>query len=80
MERVTGWKPEGKAAGGFIHLINSGAAALDATGASTDENGNHVMKKWYDMTDADVIWSPEGHRLVPCRPWIFPRRRILLSL
>ena len=40
VERVTGWKPEGKAAGGFIHLINSGAAALDATGASTDENGN----------------------------------------
>ena len=54
VERVTGWKPEGKAAGGFIHLINSGAAALDATGASTDENGNHVMKKWYDMTDADI--------------------------
>ena len=29
VERVTGRKPQGIAAGGFIHLINSGAAALD---------------------------------------------------
>ena len=39
--------------GGFIHLINSGAACLDACGAVKDENGNAVMKPWYDMTDAD---------------------------
>ena len=25
VQRVTGWKPSGDAAGGFIHLINSGA-------------------------------------------------------
>ena len=31
-ERVTGWKPSGDAAGGFIHLINSGATTLDGTG------------------------------------------------
>lgn len=54
VERVTGWKPEGKAANGFIHLINSGAAALDATGESVDEKGNHIMKRWWDMTDKDI--------------------------
>ena len=42
IKRVTGWKPEGKASGGFIHLINSGAAALDGTAASVDETGKRV--------------------------------------
>jgi L-fucose isomerase len=32
IRRVTGWKPEGVAKDGFIHLINSGSAALDGTG------------------------------------------------
>jgi L-fucose isomerase len=32
VERVTGWKPEGLAKDGFIHLINSGATTLDAAG------------------------------------------------
>lgn len=53
-ERVTGIKPTGLAANGFIHLINSGATALDATGASVDENGNHVMKEWWNMTPEDI--------------------------
>ncbi len=53
-ERITGMKPEGKAANGFIHLINSGATALDGTGAVKDENGDGVMKPFWDMTDADV--------------------------
>lgn len=54
VERVTGLKLTGKSAGGFIHLINSGATALDCTGASKDENGNGVMKPFWDMTEADV--------------------------
>ena len=54
VERVTGWKPEGLAANGFMHLINSGAAALDATGACKDENGNSVMKRWWEVTDKDI--------------------------
>ena len=54
VERCTGWKPEGKAADGFIHLINSGAAALDGTGAVKDENGNAYMKKWWDVEDKDI--------------------------
>jgi L-fucose isomerase len=54
IERVTGWKPEGRAKDGFIHLINSGATTLDATGAMKDENGNSVMKSFWDITEKDV--------------------------
>lgn len=49
VERVSGIKPAGSAENGFIHLINSGAAALDGTGASEGR-----MKPWYDMTDKDI--------------------------
>ena len=54
VERVTGWKADGKAKDGFMHLITSGAAALDGTGASKDEKGNSVMKKWWEVTDKDI--------------------------
>lgn len=53
-ERVTGQKPDGVAANGFIHLINSGATALDGSGACVDAEGNHVMKPFWEMTDADI--------------------------
>lgn len=52
--RVTGWTPEGMAAGGFIHLINSGAACLDATGAVKDARGHGIMKRWWEMTEEDI--------------------------
>ena len=54
VERVTGWKPEGLAKNGFMHLINSGAAALDGTGVSRDEAGNGVMKRWWEVTEKDI--------------------------
>ncbi len=54
VKRVTGWTPTGKAANGFIHLINSGAAALDGTGVSKDENGNNLIKQWWKVTDEDI--------------------------
>ncbi len=55
IKRVTGYDIEGKAAesDGVIHLINSGACCLDANGAVKDENGEAVMKPWYEMTEAD---------------------------
>lgn len=53
-ERVTGKKPSGLAASGFIHLINSGATALDCSGASKDQNGNGVMKPFWEMTADDI--------------------------
>lgn len=54
VERVTGKKPEGLASNGFIHLINSGAAAIDGTGLAKDENGNNLIKQWWDVTDEDI--------------------------
>ena len=67
VKRVTGYDIEGKAkeADGFIHLINSGAACLDANGESKDADGNNVMKAWYDVTEEDqdamlkaTTWNP----------------------
>ena len=53
VERVTGKKLEGLAANGMIHLINSGATTLDATGRASDGDGNATMKHWWEITDAD---------------------------
>ncbi|MBE6674205.1 MAG: L-fucose isomerase [Ruminococcaceae bacterium] len=55
VKKATGYDIEGvaKEAGGFIHLINSGACCLDANGAAKDENGNAVMKPWYEVTEED---------------------------
>lgn len=67
VKRATGYDIEGKAAaaGGFIHLINSGAACLDANGGAKDEAGNSVMKPWYEIKDKDIdaimaktTWNP----------------------
>ena len=56
VKRVTGYDIEGnaKASDGIIHLINSGACCLDANGEARDENGNAVMKPWYDITEKDM--------------------------
>ena len=55
-KRVTGYDLEGHAkdANGFLHLINSGAATIDACGQVKDENGNACMKPWWEMTDEDI--------------------------
>ena len=52
VKKSTGYDISGhaKEADGFLHLINSGATCLDATGVCKDENGNSVMKAWYDIT------------------------------
>ncbi len=54
IERVTGWKPEGKAADGLIHLINSGSTTLDGTGEQTGKDGKPVMKPFWDITEDEV--------------------------
>lgn len=54
VKRVTGKELTGKAEQGIIHLINSGATAMDCTGASTDSEGNHVIKNWWEMSDKDI--------------------------
>ena len=53
VERVTGHKLSGQAAGGIIHLINSGAATLDATGWE-EANGKPAMKPWWDITETEA--------------------------
>ncbi len=68
-KRVTGYDLEGKALenGGIIHLLNSGAACLDASGECRDENGNPIMKRWWEVTDEDIkkmtdatVWCEAG--------------------
>ncbi|MEG1551148.1 MAG: L-fucose isomerase, partial [Oscillospiraceae bacterium] len=56
VKKATGYDLEGvaKESKGFIHLINSGAACLDASGAAKDKNGNSVMKPFWEMEDADI--------------------------
>lgn len=53
-ERVTGIKPQGKAKDGLIHLINSGATALDGSGAAKNDKGEGCMKPFWEMTDEDM--------------------------
>ena len=56
VRRVTGYEIEGKAkeAGGFIHLINSGACCVDACGEVRDEDGKPTMKQWWKVTGEDI--------------------------
>ncbi len=56
VKRVSGYDLEGKAkeAGGFIHLINSGACCIDACGEVKDDDGNALMKPFWEMTDKDM--------------------------
>lgn len=53
IKRVTGKTMTGTAAGGLIHLINSGSTTLDGTGEMS-ENGKPVMKQFWDITQDDV--------------------------
>ena len=64
VRRVTGQALEGTAAGGVIHLINSGAAALDGTGRQT-RDGRPAMKPYWEITEDEAkacleatVWSP----------------------
>lgn len=52
VQRVTGWQADGRAAGGFIHLINSGAATLDGTGRQSND-GKPVMKPFWEISEAE---------------------------
>lgn len=55
VKKATGYELEGiaKEAGGFLHLINSGAACLDACGEVKDADGEGVMKPFWEMTEED---------------------------
>ncbi len=53
VERVSGWKPDGAATAGFLHLINSGSATLDGTGKQR-RNGKPVMKPHWVISREEV--------------------------
>ena len=54
IEKNTGWKADGLAKNGIIHLLNSGSASLDGTGEHKDENGKPTIKPWYDTSKAEA--------------------------
>lgn len=53
VKRVTGHELTGRAAGGILHLINSGPAALDGTGQQ-EIAGQPAMKPWWDITPTEA--------------------------
>ncbi len=53
LKRVTGWEPDGLLKDGAIHLINSGACTLDATGEQT-KDGKPVMKPFWEINETEV--------------------------
>src|SRR5579862_8016330 len=68
VERVTGQRPTGAAAEGFLHLINSGPSPLDWTG--------HALKPWWDIAGADAgacldntLWCPSDTGYFPAGGW-----------
>jgi L-fucose isomerase len=65
IERVTGNKPEGKAANGIIHLINSGAASLDGSARQSDKNGNPAMKPFWEISEAEAQACLDATSWVP---------------
>ena len=55
VKRATGYDLAGvaKEAGGILHLINSGASCIDASGEMKDSNGKGIMKPFWDVSEAD---------------------------
>ncbi len=53
VKRVTGYSLEGRAAGGILHLINSGPAALDGTGEVT-RDGEPAMVPFWELSSDEA--------------------------
>jgi L-fucose isomerase len=71
VRRATGHKLTGKAAGGILHLINSGAAALDGTGRE-ESGGKPLFKPFWEITEADVERCLKATRFHPSVTEYFP--------
>lgn len=71
VERVTGYRPEGRAAAGFIDLRNSGATTLDGTLAAKDADGNACIKPWWELTDDDTAAMLEATTFHPANTGYF---------
>jgi L-fucose isomerase len=53
IKKATGYEVAGDASAGLIHLINSGAAALDGSGRQT-RDGRPAMKPFWEITEAEA--------------------------
>ncbi len=71
VKRVTGKELTGLAENGIIHLINSGSTTMDATAQQKDEDGNPVMKPFWDITEGDVSRCLENTRFCPASKGYF---------
>jgi len=64
VKRVTGHDLVGIAKNGFLHLINSGPAALDWTGEQR-RGSTHVLKPWWEVTEQEAGACLEATRWCP---------------
>ena len=71
VERVTGYKLDGVAENGIIHLINSGSAALDGCGEQT-QKGKPAMKPFWEISEDErdaclkaTSWHPSVTEYFP---------------
>jgi L-fucose isomerase len=76
VKRVTGHKLTGKAAGGILHLINSGPPPSTAR-ASRRVNGEPAMKPYWEITPDEARSLPPGHLLARQPSRLLPRRRLV---
>ncbi len=70
IKRVTGYDLSGRAADGIIHLINSGACTLDATGWQ-EIDGQPAIKPWWDVTPEERQKCLEATTWYPARTEYF---------
>ena len=75
VKRVTGHTLVGQAAGGIIHLINSGAASLDGSGQQSI-NGKPAMKPFWEISQKEMqacldatTWHPSVTEYFPGGGW-----------
>ena len=64
VKRVTGYTLSGLAENGIIHLINSGAASLDATG-QLEKDGKPTMKPFWEINEGEVKKCLEATQWYP---------------
>lgn len=64
VKRISGQELTGRAAGGFIHLINSGSTALDGTGQQSS-GGKPVLKPFWEISEAEVEQCLSPTRFCP---------------
>jgi L-fucose isomerase len=75
VKRVTGHQLKGAAAGGLLHLINSGPATLDGTGQQ-ERDGKPAMKPFWEISKAEAqkcldatSWHPSITEYFPGGGW-----------